>query len=180
MDFVNTFRERWQRQVETLVTPSDLAAWLVQADLVTSPPPVSRQLLTDARELREAIDTSIQAQLRGASAPRSAVQTLNLWLPRAEAPPRLVATHDGRLSLEPVRASNAAQHAIGLIALDAARMLGTDERDRIRVCASRSCSARFYDRSRSGRRVWCSMQGCGNVEKARRHRARERQERSGA
>jgi predicted RNA-binding Zn ribbon-like protein len=175
MDFVNTFRERWHRQVETLVTPSDLAAWLVQAKLVASPPPVSKQLLADARGLREAIDSSIQAQLRGERTPRRAVQTLNLWLPRAETHPQLVPTGDGRLSLQPARTGNAAQHAIGLIALDAARMLGTGERDRIRVCASRSCSARFYDRSRSGRRVWCSMQGCGNVEKARRHRARARE-----
>ena len=178
MDFVNTFRERWQRQVETLVTPSDLAAWLVQADLATSPPPVSDQLLASARDLREAIDAGIQAQLSGAITPRKAVETLNLWLPRAETPPQLVSTDDGRLALEPTAARDAGQHAVGLIALDAARMLGTDERERVRVCASQTCSARFYDRSRSGRRLWCSMQGCGNVEKARRHRARARDERS--
>lgn len=180
MDFVNTFRERWQRQVETLVTPSDLAAWLVQADLAPAPPPVSNQLLTDARELREAIDSGIQAQLGGATAPRKAVETLNVWLPRAETPPRLVATGDGRLALGPTEASDATQHAVGLIALDAAHMLGTDERERIRVCASQTCSARFYDRSRSGQRLWCSMRGCGNVEKARRHRARAREEQLGS
>jgi predicted RNA-binding Zn ribbon-like protein len=60
-----------------------------------------------------------------------------------------------------------------MVALDAARMLGTPaERARIRICASDTCSARFYDRSPAGRRRWCSMQGCGNVAKARRHRAR--------
>jgi predicted RNA-binding Zn ribbon-like protein len=52
-------------------------------------------------------------------------------------------------------------------------MLGTPaERARIRICASETCSARFYDRSPAARRRWCSMQACGNVEKARRHRAR--------
>ena len=60
-----------------------------------------------------------------------------------------------------------------VVALDAAQMLGTPaERARIRICASGTCSARFYDRSPAGRRRWCSMQACGNVEKARRHRAR--------
>jgi predicted RNA-binding Zn ribbon-like protein len=51
-------------------------------------------------------------------------------------------------------------------------MLGTgEERARVRICGSETCSARFYDRSPAGRRRWCSMQACGNVEKARRHRA---------
>jgi predicted RNA-binding Zn ribbon-like protein len=53
-------------------------------------------------------------------------------------------------------------------------MLGTEQRERLRICASDTCSARFYDRSPAGGRVWCSMTGCGNVAKARRHRERAR------
>lgn len=60
-----------------------------------------------------------------------------------------------------------------MVALDAAHMLGrAAERERVRICASETCSARFYDRSPAGRRRWCSMARCGNVAKARRHRAR--------
>jgi predicted RNA-binding Zn ribbon-like protein len=67
------------------------------------------------------------------------------------------------------------RRALGAIALDAARMLGDPaERGRVRVCASDTCSARFYDRSPAGRRRWCSMRSCGNEAKARRHRARTR------
>ena len=67
------------------------------------------------------------------------------------------------------------RRALGEIALDAARMLGDPaQRARVRVCASDTCSARFYDRSPAGRRRWCSMRTCGNEAKARRHRARAR------
>ena len=45
LDFVNTRRERWRRNVETLVTPEDLAEWVVQAGLLAEPPPVDRELL---------------------------------------------------------------------------------------------------------------------------------------
>jgi predicted RNA-binding Zn ribbon-like protein len=63
-----------------------------------------------------------------------------------------------------------------MIALDAAQMLGTpDQRARIRVCGSDTCSARFYDRSPAARRRWCSMRSCGNQAKARRHRERLRE-----
>jgi predicted RNA-binding Zn ribbon-like protein len=72
-------------------------------------------------------------------------------------------------------AGDAARRALAVVALDAARMLGRpEERARMRVCASDTCSARFYDRSPAGRRRWCSMRTCGNEAKARRHRARAR------
>jgi predicted RNA-binding Zn ribbon-like protein len=59
------------------------------------------------------------------------------------------------------------------VALDAACLLGRPhERARLRICGSDTCSARFFDRSPAARRRWCSMAGCGNVAKARRHRAR--------
>jgi predicted RNA-binding Zn ribbon-like protein len=56
-------------------------------------------------------------------------------------------------------------------------MLGLEsQRARVRICASETCSARFYDRSPAGVRRWCSMSLCGNVAKARRHRSRRRAE----
>jgi predicted RNA-binding Zn ribbon-like protein len=61
------------------------------------------------------------------------------------------------------------------VAPASSQMLGTPaEAARIRVCASGTCSARFYDRSPAGRRRWCSMARCGNEAKARRHRERSR------
>jgi len=42
----------------------------------------------------------------------------------------------------------------------------------IRRCAQPPCILYFYDPS--GRRRWCSMAGCGNRAKARRHYAREK------
>jgi predicted RNA-binding Zn ribbon-like protein len=42
----------------------------------------------------------------------------------------------------------------------------------IRRCAQPPCVLFFYDPS--GRRRWCSMAGCGNRAKARRHYAREK------
>jgi len=49
------------------------------------------------------------------------------------------------------------------------------ERDRIRACAGHDCVLHFYDTSRAGKRMWCSMAGCGNRAKARRHYERAKQ-----
>ena len=43
---------------------------------------------------------------------------------------------------------------------------------RLRECAGRDCHWLFLDRSKNGSRRWCAMSNCGNLAKARRHRAR--------
>jgi predicted RNA-binding Zn ribbon-like protein len=176
VDFVNTLRERWWRNVETLVTPADLVRWLELASLLAQGSGVraSAAQLRVARELREAIDLAVRATIAGEAVPAAALRTIDERLPAAVLASSLGRDGEGRPLLQPAAPADPLEHALGLVALDAARMLGTDERARLRVCASDTCSARFYDRSPTAARMWCSMRGCGNVAKARRHRARGR------
>jgi predicted RNA-binding Zn ribbon-like protein len=175
LNLVNTLRERWRRQVETLASPRDLGTWLVRAELLPEPPRVTRALLDEARELREAIDLCVEAVVAGAPVPRQAVRLIDGWLVDAPARPRLAIGGDGRPRLTEREPTEPARAAVAAIALDAARMLGTDfQAQRVRICASETCSARFYDRSPAAQRRWCSMALCGNEAKARRHRARAR------
>jgi CGNR zinc finger protein len=54
---------------------------------------------------------------------------------------------------------------------------GELERDmpgRLRPCANEECRLFLIDRSRAGTARWCSMSGCGNRMKARRHYSRLR------
>ena len=174
LDFVNTLRERWRRRVECLVTPEDLGRWLLAAGLLTDPTTVPHQVLTEARELREAIDACVRASVAGQAPPRAVVRLVDDWLVHAGPRPQLVLA-DGRLGLSERPPADSPRRALGTIALDAANMLGLPEQSaRVRICASDTCSARFFDRSPAGRRRWCSMQVCGNAAKARRHRSRAR------
>ena len=175
IDFVNTRRERWRRGVETLVTPDDLSLWLQHAELTDRPMRVPKTVLAEARELREAIDDCVIAVLEGARLDAGAVTLIDGWLVHAGDRPQL-RVDDGVPVLGERAAADSPRRALGMLALDAAQMLGTAaERARIRICESDTCSARFYDRSPAGKRRWCSMQTCGNAAKARRHRARRRE-----
>jgi predicted RNA-binding Zn ribbon-like protein len=176
LDFVNTRRERWRRDLETLGTPDDLADWLVAAGLLPEPMPVPRAVLREARDLREAIDQCVIAVLAAAEPDPAALERIDGWLVHAGTRPRLTPGADGLPLLGERPPADSPRRALGTIALDAAAMLGTPaERARIRICSAEDCSARFYDRSPAGARRWCSMRRCGNVAKARRHRARERE-----
>lgn len=164
VDFVNTLRKRWRRRVECLPRPSDLAEWLVQAGLLDRPAPVSADVLIQARSLREAIDAAIVATVAQQRPPAEATEEIDAWLPRVLSVPRL-RRGPAEVVLREEHEPDPILRALGGLALDAATMLGTAERDRLRICAG-ECSARLYDRSPAGRRSWCSMRTCGNVAKA--------------
>jgi predicted RNA-binding Zn ribbon-like protein len=52
--------------------------------------------------------------------------------------------------------------------------LEEDMPGRLRPCANDECRLFLIDRSRAGTARWCSMSGCGNRMKARRHYSRTR------
>jgi predicted RNA-binding Zn ribbon-like protein len=111
------------------------------------------------------------AAVEHAPADPAALALIDDWLGLAGARPALVVGPDGRPRLAERAVADSPRRALGMVALDAARMLGTpQQRARIRICASDTCSARFYDRSPAAARRWCSMKACGNVAKARRYR----------
>jgi len=175
LDFVNTRRERWRRDVECLLSVEEVVTWLMRAGLLAQPMRAPASVLAEARELREAIDTGVRAAVAGAAPDGAAVTLIDDWLTLAGTRPALIADRDGRPFLaERVRAESP-RRALGMVAYDAARMLGIpSERVRVRICGSDTCSARFYDRSPASGRRWCSMALCGNQNKARRFREAHR------
>jgi predicted RNA-binding Zn ribbon-like protein len=56
----------------------------------------------------------------------------------------------------------------------AAQLLNACDRNLVRNCEGHACTLWFFDQAKSHRRRWCSMAVCGNREKSRNHRARER------
>ncbi len=54
----------------------------------------------------------------------------------------------------------------------AARLLDSDDADRVRICAGPDCGWIYVDRSRNRLRRWCEMATCGTREKNRRRAGR--------
>ncbi|EXG82079.1 CGNR zinc finger domain-containing protein [Cryptosporangium arvum] len=84
-----------------------------------------------------------------------------------------VSVRDGDLVYGP-RGRGAAA-ITSLVALEALLASRTGELGRLKTCQNPACGAAFYDRSRSGTRVWHDMKTCGNTLNLRASRARRRQ-----
>jgi len=170
LDLVNTRRNREADAVEYLERPADLADWLGAAGLGTGQAQIDEALLADVLGLREAIDAGVRAAVTGQPFPAASLSELNAWLAAVPAqPPRLRLSGGVAILGSPARPRQPRQ-VISEIALDAAEMLGTELRDRLRICPGPGCGGRFADDSPAGRRRWCSMAVCGNRNKAATHR----------
>jgi predicted RNA-binding Zn ribbon-like protein len=184
---------------EYLRGPDDLTAWLTAAGLCPADPDgadpdggdpegacadgtsadgtglagagpaLDAETFAGALALREAISALVTATVVGDSAPAPAVRCVNTWL---ALPPQRPVLHleAGVAVLGPAPAARTPRGVLAMIAADAAELLGTDLRERLRICPGPGCCGRFLDDSPAGRRRWCSMAVCGNRNKAAMHR----------
>jgi predicted RNA-binding Zn ribbon-like protein len=180
LDFVNTCGDRPLCSENRLTGTADLAAWGSQAGLLSEQEAEefireaatnSRGFFDEAVTLREAVYGTCSALARGAAPTRRNLVRLNDVLKKA-IPNLELGTLGNGCCWRWAGASTLIERILWPIARSAADLLTSDDAGRLRECAGDGCSWLFLDRSRNGRRKWCSMSSCGNRAKARRHYAK--------
>jgi predicted RNA-binding Zn ribbon-like protein len=167
LDFVATVGERWRRSFERLLAPDDLARWMVESRLLTSPPKVSSRQLAAGRTLREAINRLARPGIEPEPADPD---ELNRWAARAPLAPQLTAQSKlVWVADRPVEA------IFATIARDAVDLLTGPLAARIRACGAPDCALLFVDTSRPGARRWCSTAACGNRVRTKAYRQRRKE-----
>jgi len=180
LDFANTLDWRLrEKPVELLREPADLLRWGRSAGALEVPharrlrawaeshPRAAAHALADAKEVREAIAALFQAIVDGKAPPPAPLAGLEEACRAASDARALRPSGEGAIwvwreaSPEPERPAWAA-------ALDAARILTSQDVALVRQCGDAECGWFFLDTSRNRTRRWCSMKACGNRNKARR------------
>jgi predicted RNA-binding Zn ribbon-like protein len=182
--FVNTVA--WRLKVpseERLGSPEALLRWLQQNEVVSAAE--SRRLASAWRTRPEAAIAAHDSALRL----REAIYALFLSVIHQRPPAATVTAyfsdfvgrrsalrlqwHEGRPSWRATKLPEVTDDLLRPIALSAASLMTGPRADRIKQCEDdRGCGWLFVDDSRLKNRRWCAMGDCGNVAKARRHRAR--------
>jgi predicted RNA-binding Zn ribbon-like protein len=169
LEFLATLAGRFRKPFDRLVTPPDLEQWLVESGLLEEVR-CDKTDLARARELREAIYRVVEAARHGRHPTDGDIALINRWARKTTPAPQLGPHLDLTWS-----ADGPASAALAHIARSAVELLSGPDLGRVRNCADTTCSLLFIDRSRPGRRRWCSMDRCGNKSKTARYRHRRRE-----
>jgi predicted RNA-binding Zn ribbon-like protein len=178
LDFTNTVNSRGAVYGPDLLRSyGDLLHWGVRVSLLDP---------NEAAELREIPQDRRAAALRRATSLREALyrifvrcapasqEDLDLLeheVSAAQAARRLVFRADRYAWHLPSGNADTLSHRVALSASD---LLTSSAVERVRVCPGDNCAWLFLDRSRAGRRVWCSEQTCGTRSRVRRWRELQR------
>ncbi len=180
LDFVNTADWHLRPEPEEwLESYADLLAWAKGvgaidaararrlAALAKADPAAAERVLTDARSLREALFGICLATARGGTPAETDLRLVNAWLARAA--PRLGLRREGRRLAWTWPEPEVLESVLAPILWSAGDVLAGEVRARVKLCAADGCGWVFLDASRKANRLWCSMDGCGNRAKAKRH-----------
>jgi predicted RNA-binding Zn ribbon-like protein len=186
LDFVNTGSARREGPFrERLHAYGDLVSWAERVELVTeseaadlrqraaAEPARAAAVVKRARELREAIYRAFSARVQGAAGEYPDIDLIGRAYAEASAQRMLVDSGDG-FELAWPKPPVALEHPLWPVAVSAAELLVSDDRVRVKECATDNCNWLFLDSSKNRSRRWCEMKECGNRAKARRHYARKR------
>jgi predicted RNA-binding Zn ribbon-like protein len=180
VDFVNTADWHLREEPEErLLSYADLLAWAEGAGaldrdrsrrlagIARSDPGAAERVLVEARRLREALFRLFVAQARQKTPAKADVDLVNRWLGRATPRNRLARVGKGVSWAAPGR--ERLDGVLAPVLWSAGDVLTQASALQLKLCAAPSCGWLFLDASRKASRLWCSMEGCGNRAKAKRH-----------
>ena len=162
--FVNT--RDLEHGVDSLAAPADLAGWLREQRLTAEN--VSVAAFERGLAVREALRSLLLGNAGETADLGIAGGTLDEMARRARV--RLRFTPEGGFAVAPM--SGGVDGALGLLLARAAAAMADGTWARLKVCRDRGCGRAFYDRTKNRSGVWCSMDVCGNRNKARVYRKR--------
>ncbi len=177
LDFLNSYWRDWRgsgRQEDRLDKAEWMQQFLQQWGLEARFPP-DEQTMGALRELRERMQSMVEALVAGRSLDETDVDTLNRALEKVSSYPQLVQSDDG-YHLKQVTLTRDWPLVMGQIAASFVDLITQQDVRRLKICDNDACRWVFFDESRNRARRWCDDRMCGNLMKVRRFRARQKTE----
>lgn len=189
LDFVNTVDWRGtKREIEWLVTPTHVAAWLVRVGLIDRAPVASllapddrnastgathqSEILLHIRRRREELNSVLRAVVEDRELPQNEWRSFNEFAAGAMSRARLEKL-DGGFAWHFPDLYKRLDGFLDLVHKEAAELLVGPNLSRLKLCGAEGCGWYFIDTTKNGQRHWCSR-GCANRVNVKRHYYRHR------
>ena len=180
LDFVNTVNWRKRNEPDELLkTSQDLIRWGVETDILSEPETdkmnhwahenksTADNLLVKAKDLRESLHHLFKGIIEGNEPNENDLNVINYEL--SEMLTHLQFSYSKNQFKLEIEKDNTLDYVIWHIVRSASKLLTSDKLGRVKECEDDECGWLFIDESKNRSRRWCSMEDCGNRNKARRH-----------
>ena len=180
LDFVNTVNWRNRNEPDELLkTSQDLIRWGLETDILSEPETdkmnhwahknksTADNVLVQAKDLRESLHHIFKGIIEGNEPNENDLNVINYEL--SEMLTHLQLSYSKNQFKLEIEKDNTLDYVIWHIVRSASKLLTSDKLDRVKECEDDECGWLFIDESKNRSRRWCSMEDCGNRNKARRH-----------
>jgi predicted RNA-binding Zn ribbon-like protein len=174
-DFLNTLDQR--RYVENgtphtgadqIATPRLLESWMLEHGLLHRGQRINARDHSAALELRQTLRDFLL--IPPPQRPQAHDAAHHLTTASRKFPLTLSVSDQGVIELVPIPGSSPLGHVLA----EVIGLAQTNQLARLKTCASDECHWIFFDRSKPANRHWCSSTVCGNRQKTRAYRLRQR------
>jgi predicted RNA-binding Zn ribbon-like protein len=154
---------------DELHSPEALRDWFAERGLMDAGESASAADLRRALGVREGL-RAVLLQNNGLPLDEELVERLDRAVGRASVRLRFEPGRDPELVASCAGVDGAIARLMAMVAAG----VESGRWERLKACPRGECEWAFYDRSKNSSGRWCSMESCGNIEKARAFRARRR------
>ena len=154
---------------DELTSPEALGDWFAERGLMEAGDPVSAADLRRAIDVREGL-RAVLLQNNGLPLDEDQVARLDRAVCRAAVRVRFAPGRDPAL----VTDARGVDGAIARLMAIVAAAVEHGRWERLKACPREECEWAFFDKSKNRSGRWCTMESCGNIEKAKAFRERRR------
>ena len=186
LDFINTDLVMNGQPTDLLSSFQDLAAWLVQAELLTEKDAKEiegkgsrdeMETLKLAKAFRKTMREMAERLAAHKPVPQAALDLINQLL-RHRVGYAQVTRRSSRFERRYEAGFEDANQVLGLLAEAASDLLCACDLSLVKKCQNPACVLFFFDTTKNHARHWCSMNLCGNRSKVAAHYRRHRKHRA--
>lgn len=167
---LRTYIEQGQQHVpsDELETPTQLETWMRERGLLKKGESITPADYRRALELRSALRSYVQCAQDSNNAVRKLSEDVNRI--SEDFPLALRVGQGGAIELRPVRGAS----PLARVLAEYFSLAEAGHLERLKMCSSDECRWIFFDRSKPANRRWCSSLICGNRQKTRDYRERQK------
>lgn len=154
---------------DELSTPAALRDWFAERGLMDAADEVTTTDVRRAADVREGLRALLRHN-NGLPLDEERVERLDRAVRRAGIRVQFTPGRDPELVPDAAGADGAIAQLMTIVAAS----VETGHWERLKACPREECEWAFYDRSKNRSGRWCTMESCGNIEKAKAFRERKR------